>query len=296
MCVRPSARIPDSIVTKTPLALPGEGFHRVRVRLPLAITLCLALAAPAAAQISSLDELLDGLRAESETQVPRDPERDGVPPDAQVLPPPDIPPDTPRVAPPPLEDEEGADSDAPPLPNLSEAELDAPDYSRLSSDAERTARLDDMFARLKDAESSKAAELIAEEIWSVWTRSGSASVDFTLRRAAAAQASGQTAKARALFDTVTHLQPDFAEGWARSARLALDEGDVARALGDAGRALQREPRHYYALWTMGSVLERMGRTEPALEAYREALALYPELELVKARAKALELQVDGGVL
>ena len=275
MRVRRFARDPDSIVTKAPLALSGRGFHVLGVRFPLAITAALLLAAPAGAQVDA-------------------PPPQG-PPDAGVLPPPDIPSDLPRIAPPPLEGDD-AQAPAPPLPELEETEPDAPDYSRLSSAQEREARLDDMFERLRAADGPKAAELVAEEIWSVWTRSGSASVDFTLRRAASAQATGQMAKARALFDTVTRLQPDFAEGWARSARLALDEGDYSRALGDAGRALAREPRHYYALWTLGSVLERMGRLDPALEAYREALALYPELELVGERATALERQLDGGVL
>ena len=281
----------------SPLALAGEGFHLVGVKLPLAISLALLLGTPALAQVESIEELL-----EQQLPQPVQPDDDGpldlpppegltdllerleeTPPGSNTpqLPDPDALPDVPPV---------------PPEPDAGDEGEDAPDYSRLSSNEERAARLDDMFARLAEAETEKQAELIAEEIWSVWTRSGSPSVDFVLRRAASAQGRGKTEQARALFDTVIRLQPDFAEAYARSARLALDERDFSRAVGDSIRALQHEPRHYYALWTLGSVLERLGQKENALEAYREAHALYPELALVKARVEALEAEVDGGVL
>ena len=253
---------------KQPLALPGRGFHFARVRRLCVILLATLLATPALAQ------------------------------DAPVLPPPDAP--APPIEMPPLDVEPGEEDEsveAPPLPpGDAEEAVEAPDYSRLSSDQERAARLDEMFARLKLAEDETSAGLIAEEIWAQWTRSGSATVDFTLRRAAAAQARGRMDQSRALFDTVTQLEPDFAEGWARSGRLAFDERDFSRAVGDSLRALQREPRHFYALWTLASVLERLGKTEQALEAYREALAIHPQLDGVADRVKALEGEVEGSVL
>ena len=191
-----------------------------------------------------------------------------------------------------------ADDEADIIPEGTEdsAAPEKPDYSQLSAAAEREAKLTDLFAKLKDEDNAEDANLIAEEIWVIWLDSGSPSINLVLRRGSDAVVKEQRKKARRMFDNVTSLQPDFAEGWARSSRLALEEKDFSRALTEAVRTLSLEPRHFYALWTLGNAFERLGRQEEALEAYREANALYPELAQVKERLKALEAEVEGDVL
>ncbi len=174
--------------------------------------------------------------------------------------------------------------------------FDTPDYSQLSATAEREARLTALFEKLKDETNPENANLIAEEIWVIWLESGSASVNLVLRRGSDAQSKSQNKKARRMFDYVTELSPDYAEGWARSSRLALEEENYSRALTEAARTLTLEPRHFYALWTLGNAFEQLGRQEDALEAYREANALYPELKAVKDRLAQLEDEVEGDVL
>lgn len=177
-----------------------------------------------------------------------------------------------------------------------EAKIDKPDYSDLTEEAERSIRLDGLFKRLKSETNAEDANLIAEEIWALWLDSGSDTVNFILRRGTAAQKRSDNKLARRMFDHVTSLNPDYAEGWARSSRLALEEKDLSRALIEATQALVYEPRHFYALWTMGNVFEQLGRQDEALEAYREANKLYPELKAVKDRLGALQSDVDGDVL
>lgn len=99
-----------------------------------------------------------------------------------------------------------------------------------------------------------------------------------------------------MFDHVTTLSPEYAEGWARSSRLAMEQKDLSRALTEAAQALILEPRHFFALWTMGNIFEQLGRQEEALEAYREANKLYPELKAVKDRLEAMQSAIDGDVL
>lgn len=170
-----------------------------------------------------------------------------------------------------------------------------PDYSKLTPNQERKARLDGLFDRLKNAE-TEDSNLISEEIWAIWSDSGSASVNLILSRGIEYEKAGKLEKARRMYDQVTTLSPEFAEGWARSARLAVLEEDYNRALIDATETLILEPREYYALWTLGSVFERLGRTDEALEIYREAIALYPEHPAIKARVEALSAEIDGNVL
>jgi len=171
-----------------------------------------------------------------------------------------------------------------------------PDYSDLTEEAEREAKLKTYFERLKGETNPEDANLIAEDIWAVWLDSGSDTVNFILRRGTAAQKRNDIKLARRMYDHVTTLNPEYAEGWARSSRLALEEKDLSRALTESAQTLVYEPRHFYALWTMGNVFEQLGRQDEALEAYREANKLYPELKAVKDRIGTLQSDIDGDVL
>lgn len=191
-------------------------------------------------------------------------------------------------------EEDGAQLDIP-GPDIA-PEVVEPDYSKLPPKAERDARLNDLFADLASRTDEKSANLVAEEIWAIWLDSGSDSVNLVLRRGSDAAAKGRPKQARVFYNHVVDLAPDFAEGWARSARLALEQKDYNRALNEAIHTLSLEPRHFYALWTMGNVFEALNRPDEALEAYREANRLYPELKAVKDRLEALEVEVEGSVL
>lgn len=208
------------------------------------------------------------------------------PPDERQLPPPE--PILPELLEPRIEREPVDTADTP--------LFDKPDYSRLSAEEERAVRLNALFVRLSEAENEDQADLIAEEIWAIWLESGSASVNFILRRGTAAQGRGDVKLARRMYDQTITLLPDYAEGWARSSRLALQEKDLSRALTEAAKTLTLEPRHFYALWTMGNVFEQLDRSEEALEAYREANKLHPQLKAVKDRVDALESAINGDVL
>lgn len=171
-----------------------------------------------------------------------------------------------------------------------------PDYSKLSPQAERIARLDDLFIELAEREDEESANLVAEEILAIWTESGSASVNLLLRRGTQAADQRDPKLARKMYNHAVDLSPEFAEVWARSARLALTQKEYNRALNESLKTLTLEPRHFYTLWTLGNVFEVLNRPEDALEAYREANRLYPELKAVKDRLEALETEVDGTVL
>ena len=189
-----------------------------------------------------------------------------------------------------IDPEDTIDLAAPDLPP------DTPDYSALPPAEERAARLDALFERLAEEDDTERAKLVSEEIWAIWMDSGSPSVNYLLTRADDAQKRGLTQKTRRFLDRMTGLEPDFAEAYARSARLALDEEDFSRAIADSTEALIREPRHFYAMWTLGNTLERIGKKEEALAVYEEAHTLFPKLGGVKERLDILRGDVLGDVL
>lgn len=166
----------------------------------------------------------------------------------------------------------------------------------IHSEADRQVILDELFKNLHDQITEDDAELVAEEIWAVFLQSRSATVDFMLLRGIAAHKNGDLPLARRMFDHVTRLQPEYAEGWSRSGRLAVDEKNLNRAANDVARSLVIEPRHFYALWTLGNILETLGRRDAAFEAYSEAAKLYPLHKQINERLEFLRADVEGQTL
>ncbi|MCF6221348.1 MAG: tetratricopeptide repeat protein [Robiginitomaculum sp.] len=164
------------------------------------------------------------------------------------------------------------------------------------SEQDRAVMLKDLFATLKAAPDEEEAKLVAEEVWAVFLQSGSASVDFLLHRGIAAQNRGDNKLARRMYDHVLRLQPDYAEGWSRSGRLAADEKDLSRAVSDTTQALILEPRHFYALWTLGNILETLERPDDAFEVYEEANKIYPQHKQIKERVEHLRESAKGKAL
>ncbi|MCF6274691.1 MAG: hypothetical protein L3J05_02890 [Robiginitomaculum sp.] len=164
------------------------------------------------------------------------------------------------------------------------------------SEEDRAVMLKELFATLKTAPDEEEAKLVAEEVWAVFLQSGSASVDFLLHRGIAAQNRGDNKLARRMYNHVLRLQPDYAEGWSRSGRLAADEKDLSRAVSDTTQALILEPRHFYALWTLGNILETLERPGDAFEVYEEANKIYPEHKQIKERVERLRENAKGKAL
>ena len=179
---------------------------------------------------------------------------------------------------------------------IEEAQNERPDYAHLPPEAEKQAKLRDLFVRLQLEMDADKANLLAEEIWAIWLDSGSPSVDLLLRRGTAADKSEDNELARRMYDHVTLIKPNYAEGWARSGRLAYEEEDYNRAVVELTEALIIEPRHFFALWTLGNIMEQLGRNDEALQIYTEANKLYPAMPTIKERVAYLENQIQGEVL
>ena len=253
------------------------------------------LASPVFAQSGAVDDILKDLETQQQNEANQMTPRSG----PEVVP--DEPPDAPDIA--PLIDPPD-DTDAlviePIQPQISPApeveRPEEPDYSQLTEAQEREARLERLFERLAKEENAETANLIAESIWAIWLDSDSDTVNLLLRRGTAAEKQGNRDLARRLYDSVTTLSPDYAEGWSRSARLAITEEDLSRALSEVTRALILEPRHFYGYWTLGNIFERIGKNDAALEAYAQANALYPELKAVTDRLDLLRQSSEGDLL
>lgn len=152
---------------------------------------------------------------------------------------------------------------------------------------------DEMFDKLKNAPSESEASDLAQDIWASWMESGSATVDMVMQRGAEAQMAGDSETARIFYDRAILIEPEYPEAWFRRAGLFLAEENFPEALRDLNETLRLEPRHFGAWAGLGTIFEAMGAQEQALEAWREALAVYPYMRDGLQAEKRLMKAAEG---
>ncbi len=161
------------------------------------------------------------------------------------------------------------------------------------ADAGRRATLDDLFNRLAAAKDAAEAKGIAGLIERRWMRSGSDTADLLLTRASDAIQAKEFPLAIELLDRVITLQPDWAEAWNRRATAFFLLEDTASAMADLRQVLTREPRHFGAWAGLGHIYNAGGDKARALEAYRKALAINPQMETLRDLVGRLAPEIDG---
>lgn len=156
--------------------------------------------------------------------------------------------------------------------------------------------IDNLFAELRKESSEDEARLIASRIERHWRRSGSATVDLLMQRAAKAMSEKNNAAARDILDQALVLAPDYAEAWNRRATLSFTTDDWGMSLADIEQTLSREPRHWGALMGLATILERTGHKDKALTAYLQVLQVYPALKSAQDAAGRLSDELVGPLL
>lgn len=153
--------------------------------------------------------------------------------------------------------------------------------------------LNEILNRLARADDEQTANLLAEEARARFQHSGSASIDLILQRGKQAEEDGDLDLASDFYADLTDLAPKFAEGWRMRATLEFQRGQLQAALDDMARAIDLQPRNFVALANLGQLLERMQQGRAALQAYKDALAVYPFLEPAVKGRERLEKAVTG---
>lgn len=156
-------------------------------------------------------------------------------------------------------------------------------------------RLEARLDALRTAEEPEARD-IAEEVLALWADADSATIDLLMERGEQALLAGEADIAARMFDHVNRLAPDFAEGWLRSAQIAQARQDWEFSLQALNRTLTLEPRRFDAYYLLGRTLEQAQRPEAALEAYDQALELYPAYELAAQNAARIRARMRGRTL
>jgi len=134
--------------------------------------------------------------------------------------------------------------------------------------------------------------VVAEQaLWAVWSRSGDARVDELFARGVAQMGEQRLPEAIATFTRVIELKPDFAEGWNKRATAYFLAGEFRRSLRDCGEVVKRNPQHFGVLSGYGQIYLELDQPEKALEYFRRALEVNPNLEGVQGLAERLDSMI-----
>lgn len=137
----------------------------------------------------------------------------------------------------------------------------------------------------RDARVRQAAEVA---IWQVWGRSGDQSTDRLFERGVAQMQGGELPAAVETFSRVIGMNPDFAEGWNKRATVYFLLGEDDLSLKDCAEVLKRNPQHFGVLSGYGQIYVRKGDLERALDYFRRALTINPNMEGVRNSIELIE--------
>ena len=157
------------------------------------------------------------------------------------------------------------------------------------------ARVDELLDRLSDPD-LRNWTVTEREIVMLWSRSGSPSADYLLRRGRAAMANGDLVAAYDHLTALTDHAPEFAEGWNARATLFFRSQRFGPSIADIQRVLALEPRHFGALTGLGIMLEEMGLYERAHDAFELAHDINPHRPDIRDALARMEAELEGQAL
>ncbi|MXY28855.1 tetratricopeptide repeat protein, partial [Candidatus Poribacteria bacterium] len=114
-------------------------------------------------------------------------------------------------------------------------------------------------------------------LWEIWSHSGDDSVDAMLADGKDLLKNEAYQQAVALFTTIIEAAPSFAEGYNQRAIAYFMLEEWSKAIRDCKQTITLNPHHFGAFAGMGHVYVRLGKIEEAIEAYKQALIINPNL-------------------
>ncbi|MBI4205176.1 MAG: tetratricopeptide repeat protein [Betaproteobacteria bacterium] len=131
-------------------------------------------------------------------------------------------------------------------------------------------------------------DLAEEAVWRVWSRSGDAEADRLLAAGVKEMEAGLLMTAIEIFTSVIERKPDFAEGWNKRATAWFLAGDMRKSLADCDEVMRRNPQHFGALSGYGQIYLQLEEYEKAIEYFRRALAVNPNMTDLNSFIRRLE--------
>ncbi len=153
--------------------------------------------------------------------------------------------------------------------------------------------LDVLFLDLKSAVDESAASEIENKIWELWLRSGDDAIDKLMQRAMFFMNSGLFQDSLTLLNEIINQKPKFSEAWNKRATVFYLMHRYEESMSDIVKVLELEPRHFGAISGIALISLARGDKKGALQAYRQAISIYPLMPGAAAMIPVLETEVEG---
>ena len=144
-----------------------------------------------------------------------------------------------------------------------------------------------LLRHLRD-ESALVRGFAEQGLWLLWSRSGDAALDRVMAAGIEHMQAGRHKEAIAAFSEVIRRRPAFAEGWNKRATVHYLAGDFQRSLADCDEVMKRNPYHFGALSGYGQIHFRQENYEKAIEYWRRALGVNPNMAGVAINIQVAE--------
>jgi tetratricopeptide (TPR) repeat protein len=160
------------------------------------------------------------------------------------------------------------------------------------ADVGRMAVAPRVLERLNDVDPQVRSAAVAA-VWRIWSRSGDPAIDRLFSRGVAQMNAAAFEAALSTFDEIVRRKPAFAEGWNKRATVYFLLGRLEASLQDCDEVFKRNPQHFGALAGAGQIHLQLGDTRRALEFFRRALDVNPNLAGPAQIVPLLEEQLEN---
>ena len=134
-----------------------------------------------------------------------------------------------------------------------------------------------ILSKVRVAPNERAARLLSNDLWALWTLAPDDHAQELLDRGMQARGSYDFDSAIQAFDRLVDYCPDYAEGYNQRAFVNFLRENYDQALTDLDEAIARRPHHVAAIAGKALTLIGLKRDVEAQRVLREALALNPWL-------------------
>ncbi len=142
-------------------------------------------------------------------------------------------------------------------------------------------------------DSDRVVRVLAENgIFELWCRDGSEAQSREVRTILRLNNSYQFEEARERADRLIEEAPDFAETWNQRAISYFRQGQYEEAASDCQQTLELNPFHFGAAVGIAHCYLETGEGFAALEWFRRAFELNPNLEAVRGQIEYLERALE----
>ena len=154
----------------------------------------------------------------------------------------------------------------------------------------KNGRMTDVAALVKVLrdEDEEIRALAETAIWAIWERSDDKEIDALYAKGIALMKLGAAGEAIKVFSSIISKKPEFAEGWNKRATIYYSIGEYDKSLRDCDEVIKRNPLHFGALSGYGMIYVERKQFERALDYFKRALAINPNMPGVAQSIELLE--------